>query len=503
MAAPKKVLRQDWRTYGQPGAYSVVQKPGYTGKTVGVVADHPSEPGSVLDSFGGINPLFPPRAAQLRMTLPGVGGPASVADVVATNAAAAKAAAAAVPFIPKKTKATKKTVPPAGGTGGGGSAPAVTPAAASPAATSDGTYDWWHSPAYYEDQARSTLSGDIQSTRDQYDREQAALQAQQAGAAKLLSDFGKSVSQYYSDAATKAGQGFDTRAAAQALLGAVGQRAFTGQSDAGIAANLAAAGNPQLGQALASEGNNRNAVVGAILNRIIGTDPARTALAESSNATQQALGNVAAQNKYGQRLLAGLSVQQQNALNELLGKRADFETKLPSIISQRALEMQNAAYKNMLAQQAFGLKVDSQKSLDAYRAEQIGLARDKLVASADAAGNQVKAGKVGDASKALTNWASGEQKTNLSTGKSYVTRPPLTYQDALKKAKSQFGAFLTEDELIQLANAAYPERGVNGRPYLSATDRRALAAAGYDMVQIQSAIWNRDRADALLRDLAG
>ena len=141
-----------------------------------------------------------------------------------------------------------------------------------------------------QQQAAESLQGQIDATKAAYDSQLALTQARQDAAANLLKDFGVTTSRYLTDAAKSAGRGFDTQAAAQALLGAVGQRAFSGSSVPNVAANLAAAGNGALGQALASQDANRNAVLGGVINRIVGTDPARQFSRQSVQAVQQALG---------------------------------------------------------------------------------------------------------------------------------------------------------------------------------------------------------------------
>lgn len=458
--------------------------------------------------------------------LPGVGGPATNAQASAlrsaldkayqpvfrdalpteitaqTRADAAKTAGApaVAPVVVPKKPGPKKNPGPAGD-----SKVAAPPVVTGPDTSSDGTYDWWtqSDPSAMTDRARASLQGDIAVAREQSDRQQAALKAQQEGAMRFLSDFGKSVSQYYANAATKAGQGYDTQAAAQALLGALGQRAFTGQGVGSIAADLGAAGNPQLGRALASQEANRNATVGAILNRIVGTDKASEYLAASRNATRAALSNSSAQNSYGARLLQGLGVQQQNALNELLGKRADFEAKIPGMIAQRAQEMSDAAMKNMLAAKAFGLKVQGQNDLQSYRNAQLEIARQKLEQSYTQPQDKLRRTKVGDLSKDIAKWVEGERQTSMSTGQTYVTKPPLDYQQAFKKAKTTYGAFLPEDDIITLLNVAYPVRGQNGRPYLSKTEREQLIRAGQPKSRVNGAIWNGAEAAALIPLLTG
>lgn len=414
-----------------------------------------------------------------------------------------------VPFKPKKKASPKKSAPAgAGGTGGGTVAGTAAPTpVATPqpmATTSDGDYEWFHPESYYYEQARAGLQGDIDSSRAQYDRQQAALRAQQEGAARLLADFGKSVSGYYADAATKAGQGYDTQAAAQALLGALGQRAFTGQGAGSIASDLAAAGNGQLGQALASQETNRNATVGAILNRIVGTDKASEFLTASRNATKAALSNSASQNAYGQRLLAGLTNTQQTAMNELLGKRADFEAKIPGVVAKRAQEMSAAAAKQMMLAKAFDLDVRKQDDLTAYRNSQLGITQQRLEQQYTAKNDKLRTTKIGDLSKDIAQWAEGKQQTSLSTGETYVTRPPLTYQEAFKKARTTYGAFLPESDIIALLNTAYPVRGQNGRPYLSKVERdRLVNEFGYQRKDVDAATWDGAKATVFLPELTG
>lgn len=448
------------------------------------------------------------------MSLPGVGGPATTAQVVATNAAAAARAAAAAPFRPKKKPTAKKSAPAgAGGTGGGAGAgtPVPTPVATPTAeTTSDGTYDWFRPDSYYTEQARAGLQGDIDVTRAQYDRQQEALRAQQEGAARLLADFGKSVSGYYSDAATRAGQGYDTQAAAQALLGALGQRAFTGQGAGSIASDLAAAGNNQLGQALASQETGRNATVGAILNRIVGTDKASEFLTASRNATRAALSNAAAQNTYGQRLLQGLNVQQQNALNELLGRRSDFEAKIPGMVAQRASEMSNQAAKNMLAAQAFGLDVQKQNDLVAYRQATLNMQERKIAASAARASSlspsQQQSLQQRAASKAA-ELAQGKY-TQATDGQGNVTRvtwskqPVKNYQQALKQLEAA-APRLPLDYYTGLLNQYWTTPGKDGRPFIDAATRDALVRAGYDEGEVYAAAFDEKKAAAFADIIRG
>lgn len=454
---------------------------------------------------------------QITVDMPGVGGPADAATVAAVNAAAAKAAAASAPFVPKKAVKTAAKKPAATKTGGPTTAtPAagstVAPAAAPPTATNDGTYDWFHPMSYYEDQARTGLNPDIAATRAAYDRQQAALQAQQEGAARLLADFGKSVSQYYADAATKAGQGSNTQAAAQALLGAVGQRAFTGQGAGSIASDLAAAGNGQLGKALATQETNRNAVLGAILNRIVGTDKASEYLTAAKNATNAALSNSTAQNSYGQRLLQGLSVQQQMALNELLGKRADFEAKIPGMIAQRAQEMSDAAAKNMLAAKAFGLKVDAQNSLNAYRQATLDQNERKI------ANAQAKAGSLSPQQQVTLEKNAATKAHDLALGRSTTTydangrpksqtvtaAPVANYQQALKQLAA-YAPGLDPAYYLSLLNQ-YPQwstPGQNGRPYIDMLTRQKLVDAGYNEQDVYRAAFDAKAAEAFLPIIRG
>jgi hypothetical protein len=439
------------------------------------------------------------RVIQPDMNLPGVGGPTTTAAVAAANAAAFKSAAAAAPPVPPKTVKQTTATKPAGADGAGGAQSVPPPVVSGDQPASDGEFEWSKPMSYYEDLARTSLQGDIDTTRSQYDRQQAALKAQQEGAAKLLADFGKSVAQYYANAATTAGQGYDTQAAAQALLGAVGQRAFTGQGAGRIASDLAAAGNGQLGRTLASQETGRNAAVGAILNRIIGTDKASEYLTGARNATTAALANAAAQGSYGQRLLAGLNAQQTTALNELLGKRADFEAKLPGVIQTRAQEMSDRAFKNAMAQEAFGLKVQGRKDLNDYRERTLNLQERRIDAAAKKASNLTPAqdlelrAKAARVAKAL---ADGVETVTLDADNKVKSRsvkamPVKNYQQALKQLAAQ-APNLPPEYYLTLLNQ-FPKwsvPGQNGRPFIDMITRGVLVSKGYDPSEVYAAAFD-------------
>lgn len=448
------------------------------------------------------------RRVGLGMSLPGVGGPTTTDAVAAVNAAAARAAAAAAPVVikrtvPKKNSGGAATNPPAAASG------ANTPAAGgvtAPTGANDGSYNWMSDYANtdWQGQAHGQLDASIGVTRQQYAQQQAELKARQDAAAKLLSSFGRSVADYYSQQATKAGQGANTQAAAQAILGALGQRAFTGQSVAGIASNLAAAGNPVLGKLLAGEAGANNTALGGMLNRVLGTDQASTYLAQARNATSQAFGNAAAQGSYGQRLLAGLLNSQKQSWNDLANQKSAFEAKVPEMVQTRASELQNNAYKNLIAARAAGLDAAKFDWQQTYQQGLLNNAEKRIAASEAKAGSlspaevAKRSDTVGKLAGQLFNGRSTvQQKADGTESRTIYADPVKDYQKALVQLRSQVKGLPLSDYLNAL-NAYWTVPGQGGRPLLDAYQRQALADRGFDPAQVMKAASDRKTYDALM-----
>ena len=385
------------------------------------------------------NSLMPAAAPKLsvRPSLPGVGGPADTATVKSVNAAAAKAAAAA---IAPKPKIIAPTVGTTGSNVSNQNAEQQSP---------------FSTQKELRKQAIAGLQGDIQSARQQFATTLAAQRAENKANRDILARYGQAVNAYLADAATRAGRDFETQAATQAILGAVGQGALQNRPMGTIFASYRPElGNAPLMTALGAQQAEQGAAIGSTLNQLLGTDAASRLLSEARGAEQSALASAAGQGATGQRLLSGLLKEQGAKISDLLAQKQQFETKVPSFIANRMQDLANAELQNYFKSQALGVQQD-----------RLAASQSKDVVTA--LGNA--------ATRAWQIYHGGKMTKN---NKSYLPgQEPITdYQAAFNKMKAEYGDTLSTAQILEKMDAVpgWHVRGVNGRPFLSVIERNNL-----------------------------
>jgi hypothetical protein len=467
-------------------------------------------------------------ANPFAMNLPGVGGGQKTWNSAlqgAINVAADAAAAQNQAIVPPKP-----TKPKAGKTGGvttnGNGAKVMPPPVVTGGSDTSGAYDFWSVPSQAEVNAQSdaSLAPQIAASRAAQQRAIDTLKAQQTAAAQLVRDFNIAASKYAADATGRAGNAGMLNAAVAALLGNAATNAFQSGSFApdaqtkSIAGNLTAAGNAQLGSTLAQQENQRAKTAGAVLGMLRGNIPGQVALSQARTAGQQAMSDLGAQNTYGSRVLSGLGIQQGNALNELLGKQADYETKLPGIIQEARSQLMSNLTDAAAKRAAFGLRVQQAQSDAAYKDALLTQAEKRIAISAQ---NAASKGSLTDKQRIDLNTKIGREAQALATGASRQTTdgngkvksvswsrlPVKDYEAALRQLQKNAPGGTLAEYISALNSYWQTPPGMNGRPYLDVFDRQKLYNMGYtsdeNVKQIAQAAFDKNLADQYKAILQG
>lgn len=394
---------------------------------------------------------------------------------------------------PPAVVAPKKKAPKDSGNGSG-AVPPITP----PPVTT--TTETQVAPVDFTEEARRQLAGDLESYRSKYASAIASQAAENKLAQDVLSRYGQAVSGYLADAATRAGRDYETQAATQAILGAIGQGVLANPTAGSVFANRPELGFSPLARVVAAQGMQGGAA-GANLDQLLGSQLAVDYLSQARRAQQSALAGAGTQAASSSRLLASLLQGQSKTMKGLREQQQQFEQKVPSLIAKRAADLAAADLNARIKEKYFGLAQQREARLsasDQRAAAERGKLTAKQIADIDKRASD-KAFAYSEGIKTRTQ--------SVKNGKTVETvswtKTPVDYQRAFKLMRNEFKS-KTDKEIIDTLNSqpSYNVPGKNGRPYISLPDRQSLIDnTTISPALINDAAFNRDSYMKLLEQV--
>lgn len=350
----------------------------------------------------------------------------------------------------------------------------------------------------------------------------AAQAAQDKASQDVLSRYGQAVTAYLTDAATRAGRDYESQAAAQAVLGALGQQTLQGAPLGGMFLSRPEYGMPAAAEEVARQGDVQRLNAGAYLNQVLGSGAGAQLLAEARRATERGLAGASGSAGYTLQLLKDLAASQGANLAALRQKRDEFAGKIPGLVSQRYLDLVKQQRDEALAQSLIGSRAGSL----ANEQERIGLAKSRLdLDTAKYNSSLAKASTLSPSQLATrrTNaykfanallTGAGAQRTKVQNGKEVIvgttiTKPAVSnFQRAYSEIQSAYGDVLSPQDILTYLEKRpeFAVKGIStGRPFLNILERdvmkRAFKKAGSNSYNlVDSAAFNEDLANQLLNE---